>query len=208
MRRRIWLRWGRNSVRRPGNGSRLRTVRVIVRAPPPRISRLTILVGSCWLLLLGLLRWIVIRWQLLWGPIRGRGLRVAARHLWLLRWLLVVRVIRCTCQVRLRWLGSCSLRLAHCRVVTVIACVLVAILKTETSYLSLYIIDHFSALYVSGHNIITALLLYICDCILLNKASQCDNICLDGCIDIAIFMDTSRIFTPTYSNFGLNLLRL
>lgn len=55
--------------------------------------------------------------------------------------------------------------LVHCSIV-VRTCVL-AILKTQSCHLSLYILNHFFALNTSGHNEITALLLDIVDGVLL-----------------------------------------
>ena len=80
--------------------------------------------------------------------------------------------------------GHCSMGLAtpdkqvgHThgwRVVVVSTCVFI-ILETEARHLSLHIFSHFLALDVSGHDKIVALLLYICDCILLKKDSSFIN---------------------------------
>jgi len=52
--------------------------------------------------------------------------------------------------------------------------------KVETSHLPLHILNHFPALNVSGHHEITALLLYICYCILHENQNKEIRLCTIG----------------------------
>ena len=151
---------------------------IIVWTSPPWISRLAILMARWWLLgLLGMV-WatcnMVRRWWLLCRAIRREGVSISWHCRLLRRWRLVIRCLgprRMSHVHRICLLlrsGSLSLMgLTHRRVV--VSTSVLTILETETCHLSLYIFNHFSALDVSGHHKIAALLLYVCDCILFNK---------------------------------------
>lgn len=68
------------------------------------------------------------------------------------------------CLLLLRRRSLSLMRLSDCWVVVSTTSILV--LKTETCHLSLHIFNHFSALDVSCHHEITALLFNVCDSIL------------------------------------------
>ena len=155
---------------------------IIVWSSPPWISRLAILMARWWLLL-GLLRvwrWtcnMVRRWWLLSrGAIRRRkGVRISRHCRLLRRWWLVIgclgarRISHVHSICLLLRSGSLSLMWLTRRSRVAVSTIVLTILETETRHLSLNIFNHFSALDVSGHRKITALLLYVCDCILFNK---------------------------------------
>ena len=169
--------WRRNGVRRPGKSSRLLSWCIVIWATPPGIRRLSVLVAHCWLLLL-LWRWVwracsrkvVRRRRLLLGGIRCLRRVTITRHCRLLGML----VIRCLGTRRMGPIpGICLLlRRGHLSLMRLPNCWVgissrrILILKTETCHLPLYIFHHFSALNVSSHHKITALLLYICNRIL------------------------------------------
>lgn len=62
--------------------------------------------------------------------------------------------------------------MSHRRVATIRGGSGFVILETKTSHLSLDILNHFPALDVSGHYKVTALLLYICDCVLMKQTEE------------------------------------
>ena len=156
---------------------RLLCMGIVVWASPPWISRLAIPMACIWLLLLGLRMWIWnrSRWNMewrrhLWRTISGRWGTIP-RHCRLLRWLIVRCLWPRICL--LLWIGSLIL-MSYWRVVVVSNCIFI-ILEIEARHFSLHIFSYFPTLDVSGHDKITALLLYICDCILLKKGSSFIN---------------------------------
>src|ERR1044072_5678602 len=104
------------------------------------------------------------RWLLGRLIIRGLGMR----RFGLCIGSLIRLVIRCLGTRRICLCIGSLILVSHWRVVAVIRTI-IFVLKTQTSHLSLNIFNHFSALDVPCHYKIIALLLYICDCILLSK---------------------------------------
>jgi len=171
--RRIW-RWRWNSIRRPRHRTRLLCLCIIVRTTPSWICWLAIVMIWRWLLV-NLRGWVwsswwwwnvVWRWRLMMcrSTIWGRCMMAIGSNWWLLNWLII------------RWLWTrriclCtgSLILASHWWVAAVKSTWVFVLETQTSHLSLNILNHFPALNVPCHYKVVALLLYVCDCILSNK---------------------------------------
>ena len=186
----LLMRWIliRDGVRRSRNRSRLWNMGIVVWPLPPRICWLAILVvrwrllRRLWVRRVGTSTWwgsgrgMVRRgWWLLWGIVHGMGLgmrlrmgrSVTTNGRLIMRWL-VIRLWRANIGLwRLRPL--CVGSYWGIAIVIATRCVF-SVLKTEAGHLSLDIFHHFTALNVSCHHKITALLLHIGDCILAKKS--------------------------------------
>lgn len=97
--------------------------------------------------------------------------------------------------------------MSYWRVVVVVSTCVFTILEIEARHLSLYIFNHFPALDVSGHDKITALLLNICDCVLLIKDSSYINFFLYALICYNSTEKKTLCTHDAYTNLPIELQR-